>query len=422
MKRALDSAVETLGEGLRELPWEDPVAYAMWLSQTYYYVRHSTRLLAVAAARFAFDPGGNALHHRFAVHMAEEKQHELLAADDLKALHAAPVSEMPELASTRALYEAQYFKIEHIDPFALLGYVLPLEVMSAKHGPAAHVRAQRTWGSRACTFLKVHVEEDVDHVEKAVAATENLSPEQKQMLAGCFEQTAFSYCAMLRDIRQRAAVIATASGGEREDRSVGRSDRDRVRGARGAGGADGSEARAQLVVPGRGDATGEEPAQRLLDVGADVCGVGASPGKRHGGESRSHHRGVETLPLHRPGQTDERRGVAIEQRVDGGARTVGGRLRALGDDDQATDVLGEEERVPPQVDLGLIVVLGLAAAVVDHDEHVAPARGGDAEGIRRVHLATPMIGSLAGNLSARIRGRSRIVVATRTCVAGVRLA
>ena len=33
-------------------PWTERAAYVGWLAQTYYYVRHSTRLLAAAAARF----------------------------------------------------------------------------------------------------------------------------------------------------------------------------------------------------------------------------------------------------------------------------------------------------------------------------------------------------------------------------------
>jgi pyrroloquinoline quinone (PQQ) biosynthesis protein C len=204
MKRALDAAVESLGLGLRDFPWEDGAAYAGWLSQTYHYVRHSTRLLAASAARFGFEEMGNQLHHRFAVHMAEEKQHELLALNDLKRMKRASLADYPELPSTRAMYESQYYKIEHVDPIALFGYVLPLEVMSAKHGPGAHERAQRTWGAGCSTFLKVHVEEDVDHVEKAVAAVEGLSGERKAMLALGFEQTAFSYNAMLKQIRDEA--------------------------------------------------------------------------------------------------------------------------------------------------------------------------------------------------------------------------
>ena len=47
-------------------PWEERAAYADWLAQTYYYVRHTTRLIASAAARFPIDERGNSLHHRFA--------------------------------------------------------------------------------------------------------------------------------------------------------------------------------------------------------------------------------------------------------------------------------------------------------------------------------------------------------------------
>jgi hypothetical protein len=208
MKNALDESVELLGDGLREFPWHDPVAYANWCAQTYYYVRHSTRLLAVAAGRFGFDPAGDTLHHRFAAHMGEEKRHELLALNDLKAMKRGGLELYPELPSTRAMYESQYYKIEHVDPIALFGYILPLEVMSAKYGRIASEGALRAWGPRCATFLKVHVEEDVDHVEKAMAAVQGLSVERNELLARAFEQTAFSYCAVLRQTADAAKRIS----------------------------------------------------------------------------------------------------------------------------------------------------------------------------------------------------------------------
>src|SRR5262245_13457821 len=65
-------------------PWAHREAYAAWLAQTYYYVSHSTRLLALAASRYTV--ADDAFHLRCLEHLREEKSHEKLATADLKAL------------------------------------------------------------------------------------------------------------------------------------------------------------------------------------------------------------------------------------------------------------------------------------------------------------------------------------------------
>ena len=86
MKATLDSAVSAMDARGRSFAWTDRAAYAGWLAQTYYYVRHSTRLLAAAAARFPHGRAGDTMHHRFGAHIGEEKRHELLCVRDLQAL------------------------------------------------------------------------------------------------------------------------------------------------------------------------------------------------------------------------------------------------------------------------------------------------------------------------------------------------
>jgi len=52
MKAELDRQCQITHEILIHSPWENQSFYAEWLAQTYFYVRHSTRLLCLAAARF----------------------------------------------------------------------------------------------------------------------------------------------------------------------------------------------------------------------------------------------------------------------------------------------------------------------------------------------------------------------------------
>ncbi len=199
MKSALESSVARLGEGLRAFPWRDRQAYGDWLAQTYWYVRHSTRLLAAAAARFGHDDVGNSLHVRFAAHMAEEKRHELLATHDLKALGLS-LDAFRERASTRAFYECQYYKIEHVNPVALFGYILALEAMSATHGPWAFGEAAAEHGAGAATFLKLHAHDDEDHVQKAIAMLERIDARGRAEIEQNLEQSTFGYLTLLGEI------------------------------------------------------------------------------------------------------------------------------------------------------------------------------------------------------------------------------
>jgi thiaminase len=205
MKSLLDDCVAQLTSASDRFPWDDRRAYADWTAQTYYYVRHSTRLLAAAAARFAYDERGNALHHRFAAHMAEEKKHELLCIHDLKQLGTS-LETLREHHSTRAFYEPQYFKIEHGAPIALFGYILPLEAIGPACGRRIIERVVAAHGEKSASFLKLHSEEDVEHLDKALSMLEGLPPSERGLVEENLRQTTYGYVAMLQDIRRQLDV------------------------------------------------------------------------------------------------------------------------------------------------------------------------------------------------------------------------
>ena len=199
MMRTLNECVERLGEALHAFPWSKREPYADWLAQTYFYVRHSTRLLAAAAARFPQDEAGDALHHRFARHMAEEKKHERLALHDIKQL-GFDASVLIERDSTRMFYECQYYKVEHLGPTALFGYILALEVMSATHGPWVFDAASGAHGANAATFLKLHAQEDDKHTKEALGMLERLSTGEREETERNLRQSTYGYLTILRDI------------------------------------------------------------------------------------------------------------------------------------------------------------------------------------------------------------------------------
>jgi thiaminase len=196
MKSLLQDCVAEMSRGLLAFPWEERRAYAGWLAQTYYYVCHSTRLLATAAARFPNDERGNALHHRFATHMSEEKKHELLALHDILALDER-IDSFPEQPATRMFYECQYYKIEHQGPFSLFGYILPLEAIGPAQGKQMADKVTAAHGSRCASFVRLHADEDVGHLDKALAIVSTLDGIDKRRVEENMRQTTYGYVAML---------------------------------------------------------------------------------------------------------------------------------------------------------------------------------------------------------------------------------
>ncbi len=131
------------------LPWEDPHFYAEWSAQTYYYVCYSTRLLAASSARCPLDM--QEFHHRFNEHSDEEKSHEKLCLLDLKALNR-PIKDFSESATAAAMYQTQYYWIEHRHPLSLFGYILALESISIKICPELTQRVTSKFGPKAAHF------------------------------------------------------------------------------------------------------------------------------------------------------------------------------------------------------------------------------------------------------------------------------
>jgi hypothetical protein len=210
MRTLLERCVKDLTQSIDRFPWHEEKAYADWLAQTFYYVRHSTRLLAASAARFPYDGPGNALHHRFSAHMAEENKHELLALHDLRAIGQS-VESWPERPATRMFYEPQYFKIEHADPIALFGYILPLEAIAPLQGKLVADKVTAAFGPKCASFLKVHAADDVDHLEKAFAEIAKLDAERRRMIEENMVQTTYAYSALLADIRHGLAATTMST-------------------------------------------------------------------------------------------------------------------------------------------------------------------------------------------------------------------
>jgi len=189
-------------EAAADFPWGDRRAYAEFLAQTFYYVRHSTRLLALAAGMI--EPGDRKAFDRYIKHIGEERNHELLARRDLEEL-GFELDQMPEMPATRLLWEPQYYKVIHQSPMALMGYILPLEALAAKEGINVVMALEEAHGPKCLNFLRLHGEEDIKHVKNAIALTESLPEEKMRLVGENIEQTVLAYSMWLREIAKMAS-------------------------------------------------------------------------------------------------------------------------------------------------------------------------------------------------------------------------
>ncbi len=204
LQKALNQSVSLMQKTCEELPWENKDFYTNYLAQTFYYVRHSTRLLATSAGRLTYEDQ-QALHVRFLKHLGEEANHERLAVNDLKHFGKKP-EDFKELNSTRFFYETQYYKIEHVDPLALMGYILYLEVLAQNVCPPLSKKLMAIHGNKSATFLHVHGEEDPHHVEEAQKMLSTLSPKSLAIITENLEQSAVAFNMMMREIEESIPV------------------------------------------------------------------------------------------------------------------------------------------------------------------------------------------------------------------------
>lgn len=200
---SLNTYVEKTGKFLmEEAPWENKDFYAAWLAQACYYIRHSTRLLALTGANIPVED--NSMHYRFLKHCAEEKGHENLPVADMKAF-GRNIADFPEFASTQAFYQTQYYWIEHVHPLTFFGYILFLESLACDYGPKLAEKIEKIHGPKSISFLKVHSDADIEHVRDAIERVQKLPLEQQKLIQENLKLTYSLYW----DICQQALAMAT---------------------------------------------------------------------------------------------------------------------------------------------------------------------------------------------------------------------
>jgi pyrroloquinoline quinone (PQQ) biosynthesis protein C len=188
--------------------WENKECYAKWCAHTYFYVRHSTRLLAYGASRAELDQ--ETLHRRLVSHLSEEKGHEKLVLNDMKIIGVS-VDEYRELPATALFYQNQYYWLNFHGAIPFFGWILALEGGAVHTCATAYARVAKTHGASAGSFLKVHAEEDVGHLDKALDVIKDLSGQELFLVAQNFEQSCELYFNVLGRIGREAAIKKTAA-------------------------------------------------------------------------------------------------------------------------------------------------------------------------------------------------------------------
>lgn len=199
--------VELMGKTINKMDISNVQIYGNFLAQTYYYVSHSTRMLAFGAGLMKCHEENH--FRRFIKHISEESSHETLAELDLQDLGMKP-SDFDHLPETRALWEPQYYKMLHQSPLSLMGYIIALEYFSSAHLPAVYKRIQEAYQTKAGRFIKLHAEEDPSHIEKAIELTSTLSSELQEIILVNIVQTAKTYSLMVEACIQSTRVNTLA--------------------------------------------------------------------------------------------------------------------------------------------------------------------------------------------------------------------
>ena len=180
---SIPAIVQQTMDKLDNFPWEKPTFYSEWLAQTFFIVQHTPRYICLAASRF--DYSQNDFHRKLVAHLSDEDQHEVDVLNDLKNL-GHDISEFRPMPEVNIMIENLYYQIDNIDPLSIFGRILFLEYVASNISTQLRKRISLSWELNQRQFLKIHFEEDVEHVKKAFSVVHGLSGRQKRLVGDQF--------------------------------------------------------------------------------------------------------------------------------------------------------------------------------------------------------------------------------------------
>ncbi len=199
-----EEKVEEVACVLNEFPWQNREAYCMWLTQTYYLVRHTTRLLCLAAAKTPIE--NREMHYEWLTHLKEEKNHDLPILKDLKAL-GRTIEGAVEFEETQLLINNQYHWLSVGTDVSLLGYALMLEGLSVKCIPSMLKSLEAAELENASSFIKLHGHIVEGHYPAGLdLLTKITSPKIQNEIMDNLKQTSLIYSKIYRRISESAQI------------------------------------------------------------------------------------------------------------------------------------------------------------------------------------------------------------------------
>lgn len=196
--KTIESQFETklneINAVIERFPWEDTKAYAAWLAQQYYLVRHSSRLLGLALSKID-DP---TVRNEYVNHLHGERGHDDLLLKDLKTL-GYKLEDFPELISTRLLVHNQYFWLNNATQDSLFGYAQYLEGISVFSVPKVIQRLEAK-NVKALAFLKVHADSDEIHYPEGFARIHRNKVDWVKEIVPNLEESHALYAKMFEEI------------------------------------------------------------------------------------------------------------------------------------------------------------------------------------------------------------------------------
>ena len=100
-------------------------------------------------------------------------------------------------------YALQYYGIDFISPMHFLGYVFILEGIAVRHGSRVEDRVTKVHGKPASSFLRVHSNEDPEHLEQAIGILKSLNEVDLEIASKSLVHSSRGYSAILGAIRTR---------------------------------------------------------------------------------------------------------------------------------------------------------------------------------------------------------------------------
>ena len=197
MKAELDRQCQITHEVLIHSPWDKKEFYTEWLAQTYYFLRHSTRIFCLAAGRMAHYQN---VHHLYLMgHAKDERSQELLCEQDLRDF-GLKASDFVESQATRALYAQIYYGITFENPLSVYGYILCFEGMAAYTGHPLGDRVREIYGEKkANRFLTILSQEDPQRTEKTIAMVDKLNPFEADQIYSTLQATFWLYRELVKN-------------------------------------------------------------------------------------------------------------------------------------------------------------------------------------------------------------------------------